>query len=210
MVTAVDATTALVVTVKLALLAPAGTVTLAGTAATLGLLLARETTARPVGAGALRVTVPGEDCVPPVTLVGFSVSDDRVAVGGVTVSDAVLLAPPWAAEMVTAVDATTALVVAVKLALLAPAGTVTLAGTAATLGLLLARETTAPPLGDGPLRVTVPVEDCVPPVTLVGFSVSDDRVVVGGVTVRCAVLLAPPYDAERVTAVDATTALVVA
>ena len=94
MVTAVDATTALVVTVKLALLAPAGTVTLAGTAATLGLLLARETTAPPLGAGPLRVTVPVEDCVPPVTLVGFSVSDDRVAVGGVTVSDAVLLAPP--------------------------------------------------------------------------------------------------------------------
>ena len=79
-----------------------------------------------------------------------------------------------------------------KLALLAPAGTVTLAGTAATLGLLLARETTAPPLGAGPLRVTVPVEDCVPPVTLVGFSVSDDRVAVGGVTVSDAVLLAPP------------------
>ena len=94
MVTAVDATTALVVTVKLALLAPAGTVTLAGTAAILGLLLARETTAPPLGAGPLRVTVPVEDCVPPVTLVGFSVSDDRVAVGGVTVSDAVLLAPP--------------------------------------------------------------------------------------------------------------------
>src|SRR5437879_13100814 len=75
--------------------------------------------------------------------------------------------------MVTAVDEATALVVAVKLALPAPAGTVTLAGAAAAPGLLLERETTAPPLGAGPLRVTVPVEDCVPPITLVGLSVSE-------------------------------------
>src|SRR5437660_6301960 len=79
--------------------------------------------------------------------------------------------------MVTVVGATTAAVVTAKLALLAPAGTVTLAGTAATLGLLLERETTAPPVGAGPLRVTVPVEDCAPPTTLVGFSVSEEIVV---------------------------------
>ena len=74
-------------------------------------------------------------------------------------------------------DAATAPVVTRKLALLAPAGTVTLAGTAATPGLLLERETTAPPVGAGPLRVTVPVEDCAPPTTLVGLSVSAERVV---------------------------------
>src|SRR5205807_1833124 len=192
MVTAVDATTALVVTVKLALLPPAGTVTLDGRAAMLGLPLDRETTAPPLGDGPLRVTVPVEDCVPPVTLVGFSVSDDRAAAGGVTVSDAVLLAPPEADSTLMAVDATYAWVITVELALLHPACSVTLDGRAAILGSSPTRRSSDLPLGDGPLRVTVPVEDCVPPVTLVGFSVSDDRVAVGGVTVSDAVLLAPP------------------
>jgi len=49
-----------------------------------------------------------------------------------------------------------------------------LAGTEATAGLLLERDTTAPPLGAAPLRVAVPVEE-VPPVTLTGFRVSEDR-----------------------------------
>ena len=90
-------------------------------------------------------------------------------------------------------DAVTALVVTMKLALLAPAGTVTLAGTAATPVLLLERETTAPPVGAAPLRLTVPVED-VPPVTLVGLSVNDERETAGaaGVTVSVADLLTPP------------------
>ena len=95
--------------------------------------------------------------------------------------------------MVTGVDAATALVVTAKVALVAPAGTVTLEGTLATAVLLLESVTWAPPAGAGPLSVTVPVEDCTPPTTLVGFSVSDER---GGgaegVTVREAVLLIPP------------------
>jgi hypothetical protein len=93
--------------------------------------------------------------------------------------------------MVTTVDAVTALVVTVKLALEPPAGTVTLAGTVATPVLLLERETTAPPLGAGPLRITVPVED-VPPVTLVELSVNDERETAGGVTVSDADRLTPP------------------
>src|SRR5437016_2232860 len=192
MFTDVEMRTIEVFTVKLALVAPAGMVTLEGTEAKPGLLLERETTVPPAGAGPLSVTVPVEDCTPPITLDGFSVNEERVTCGGVTVSEPVLFAPPKDPEMVTVVDATTARVVAVKLALPAPAGTVTLAGTAATPGLLLERETTAPPLGAGPLRVTVPVEDCVPPITLVGLSVSDERVTPGGVTVNDAVVLAPP------------------
>src|SRR5690349_12090369 len=61
----------LVLMVKVACVLPAGTVTLAGTLARLGLLLTSDTTTGLVGA-ALRVTVPVE--VPtPLTLVGFTV-----------------------------------------------------------------------------------------------------------------------------------------
>ena len=77
--------------------------------------------------------------------------------------------------MVTDVEAVTLLVVTVNVALLAPAATVTLAGTVAAAVLSLERETAAPPLGAGPLRVTVPVEDD-PPVTLVGLSPIDESV----------------------------------
>jgi hypothetical protein len=83
----VDAATACVLTVKLALLAPTGMVTVAGGLAAL-LLLESATCAPPDGAAALSVTVPVDDCAPPVTLVGFSVSEETVMGGGVTVSEA--------------------------------------------------------------------------------------------------------------------------
>jgi len=76
---------------------------------------------------------------------------------------------------VTVVDAATALVLTVKVALVAPAATVTLEGTVAAVVLLLESVTCAPPAGAGPLSVTVPVEDCAPPTTLVGFSESEER-----------------------------------
>lgn len=87
------------------------------------------------------------------------------------------------------VDIRTIDVFTVKVALLLPAGTVTLAGTLAD-PLLLERLTTAPPAGAGPLSVTVPVEDCAPPTTLVGLRVSEETV--GGVTASEAAVLAPP------------------
>ena len=80
----------MVLTVKVALVALPGTVTLAGTLATPGLLLDRLTTAPPLGAGALSVTVPVEE-LPPVTLDGLRLSAESV--GGVTVSEAVRVAP---------------------------------------------------------------------------------------------------------------------
>lgn len=83
---------ALVETVNVALVAPAATVTLAGTMATAVSLLARVTTAPPVGAAALKVTVPVE-LFPAVTLTGLRLNRERVVIG-VTVSAADLPLPP--------------------------------------------------------------------------------------------------------------------
>jgi hypothetical protein len=76
---------------------------------------------------------------------------------------------------VTAVDAVTALLLTVKVALVAPAATVTLDGTLAAAVLVLESATCAPPAGAAPLNVTVPVEDCAPPIAVVGLSVSEER-----------------------------------
>ena len=93
MATVVDAATALVLTVNVALVAPAETATLEGTLAA-PLLLESATCAPPAGAGALSVTAPVEDCAPPITLVGLSVSEERVGSGGgVTVSKAARVTP---------------------------------------------------------------------------------------------------------------------
>ena len=91
MVTGLDVATGLVVTVKLALVPPAGTVTLAGTVAAFVLLLESVTCAPPAGAGAFSVTVPAEG-FPPVTLAGLRASEETI--GGITVSVAICVAPP--------------------------------------------------------------------------------------------------------------------
>ena len=175
MVTDVEAVTLLVFTVNVAPVAPAETVTLAGTVAAAVLPLIRETDAPPLGAGPLSVTVPVEGD-PPVTLMGLSAMAESVAEpGGATLSEAILVTPAYIAEMVTAVELVTALVLTVNVALLAPAATVTLAGTVAAAVLPLERETATPPLGAGPLSVTVPVEGD-PPVTLMGLSAIEESV----------------------------------
>src|SRR5260221_2558116 len=107
MVTVVDAATALVLTVNVALVAPAATVTLGGTVAAAVLLLESATVAPPAGAARLSVTVPVEE-FPPVTLVGFSESDERVGGGGaagITSSDGDRVAPLLCAEAMTFVEA---------------------------------------------------------------------------------------------------------
>ena len=95
--------------------------------------------------------------------------------------------------MVTAVEAATALVPTGKVALVAPAGTVTLPATVATAELLLDSVTCAPPPGAGPLSVTVPVGEDVPPVTLEALRVSEVRIGMDFVvTLSVAVFVAPP------------------
>src|SRR5207249_863582 len=193
MVTGVDVVTALVLTVNVALLAPAATVTLAGTVAVDVLLLVRVTAAPPAGAGPLSVTVPVEDCTPPTTLLGLKVSEETVGRGGgITVIEENGRASRRETEMVTEVEVDTVLVLTVKVALVLPAATTTLAGTLAA-PLLLDSVARAPPAGAGPLSVTVPVEDSAPPVTLVGFKVSEETVGRGGgITVIEADRLTPP------------------
>src|SRR2546422_11540638 len=101
--------------------------------------------------------------------------------------------------MVAEVDAFTGLVVTVNVTLVAPTGTVTLAGTVAAV-LSLDSVTCAPPAGAGPSSVTVPVE-LLPPVTVVGLSPSEERPA-AGFTVRVAGRVTPLYTAEMVTGVD--------
>ena len=172
--------TAVVVIEKLALSAPAVTVTLAGTLATVVVLLDSVTIAPPVGAAVVNVTVPVL-VVPPTTLVGLTVTEDKLGGGavGLTVSTAVGEAPPKVPEIVTGVATVTAVVVMEKFALRAPARTVTLAGTLATVALVLDKVTMAPPTGAAVVSVTVPVLP-VPPTTLVGLTVTEDKLAGGG------------------------------
>ena len=84
------ADTALVVTVNVAVVALAATVTLPGTWATVVLLLDRLMTAPPEGAGPFSVTVPVDE-VPPVTEVGLTPTEPTR--GALTVSVAVMVLP---------------------------------------------------------------------------------------------------------------------
>jgi len=81
-----------------------------------------------------------------------------------------------------------------NVALVAPAGTVMLPGTEAILAELLERVTLRPPVGAGPLSVTVPV-DVAPPFTLVGWRVSDANAAGG------------PDDTTRATALPGATSV---
>src|SRR5438067_11246330 len=101
--------------------------------------------------------------------------------------------------MVTALTAVTALVVIAKVTVVALAGMVTVAGTVATLRLLLASVTTAPPAGATWPSVTVPVLPAAP-VTAAGLTVTPTSAAAGGVAVS---LAAPPEPASVAACVTA-------
>jgi hypothetical protein len=117
-----------VVTVKVAEVFPACTTTPLGTAAMLGLLLIRVTLVPLAGAGPVKVTVP-TDGPPPVTAVGLSVKE--ASTGGFTRSVADSVVVPSEAVMVALTPEATGVVVTLKVAELAPAGKLMLAGTTA-------------------------------------------------------------------------------
>jgi hypothetical protein len=121
------------------------------------------------------VTVPVV-LLPAVTLLGSTLIDvTAIPVVTVTVPCAVLL--PSVAVVVTTVLLRTNPLCAVpwKVALVAPAGTVTLPGTAKKEGLSSLKPTTEPPDGAGPLKVTVPV--LVPPFGMLeGLKETDETV----------------------------------
>jgi len=100
--------------------------------------------------------------------------------------------------VVTADD--TGVVLTVNIADVALAGTTTDAGTVVDPELL--DKSTVMPVGAGPFKVTVPVDD-IPPATVVGFKLSEFSA--GGETVRIAVNVAELNVAPMVTGVVAAT-----
>src|SRR5258708_36339428 len=98
--------------------------------------------------------------------------------------------------MGTLVGMTTIPVSTVNVALVAPAGIVTLAGTAAAAGLLLESVTCAPPAGAGPFSVTVPAEFWTAPTT--ALLITRGEASTAGSTVSAGVRVPPPEDAVLV------------
>ena len=162
-VTLVEKKTLEVVIVKVAVLLPAGTVTLEGSCAAV-LLSDSETTIPPLGALPVSVTVPMEE-LPPVTEVGLTLTELRAT--GLIVKVVCTVFPLKVADSVDVTVLVTVLVVTVKLPVVEPAATDTLAGVCAA-ELLFVSATTTPPEGAGPFSVTVPIDDA-PPVTDVGL-----------------------------------------
>jgi len=195
------AVTGVVLTVNVAVVVPAGTVTDPGTV-TLALLDASVTTS-PLGpAGASKVTVPVVE-LPPITAPG-----DRVIVeipASVIVRLAVCVLLARLAEIEATVVPDTATVVIVKVVDVAPPAIVTVPGRVALVEFEV-RLMVTPPVGAALVRVTVPVE-VPPPRTEFGDKVTD--AMDGGLTVKVAVLVDPAVEAEIVTDVAVDTPLVV-
>jgi len=177
-VTGVLVETDFVENVKGTELEPEGTVTLAGTFTTAE-LDANPTLKPAAGAGPFRVTVPDEERL-PTTL--FEASESDATCGALTVKVAASLTPPNSAATEDAVFVSTGEGVKLNAADVAPAGTVTDAGTPRELDFDT-RVTFKPPEGAFELSSTVPVS-WLPPWTLLALSVSLTSL--GGSTLRVA------------------------
>ena len=150
----VSAATAAVSTVKVAVVLPAATVTVAGTVATTELLLS-ETAVPPLGAMLESVTVP-VTWEPP--LIVFGDKTTLVTRGAVMFSVPLAIRPFWLAEIVTAVLFATAMVVTLTETDVVPSAIVAVAGTVAAAELLLS-VTVIPPAGAGRDAEIVAVDD---------------------------------------------------
>ncbi len=188
-----------VVTVNDAVLAPCATVTAAGTPA-IALSLFNATVMPLPVAGAVRVTVPVAEA-PPATDSGEMLRFDSVGFADVTVKRAVLLAPAALAVMTEELVPVVVPETTVNDAAVAPDATVTFAGTVPADALPLVSDTTTPPVGAAPVRVTVPVLFD-PSTTVSGFTLKPVSVGLdeaAGATVSTAERVTAPAVAEIVT-----------
>jgi hypothetical protein len=192
--------TGLVAMARVAEVAPAEMVTVAGTVA-LELLEVTLTCEPPGPAGPFKVTVAVDD-PPPITVAGETVSP--LSAAGTIVSVAVCVMLPWEPVMGESVVDDTAVVETRNLAVVDPAETVTVAGTVA-LELPEVKLMDVPPVGALPFRVTVPLDGC-PPRTEVGEIVTIASS--AGVTVRVAACFETPSLAVTVTGVEVETGVV--
>ena len=157
-VAVVEELTVPAVTVNVAEVEPAGTVTLDGTVAAVVLELESEIATPPVAAAEVRVTVPVADW-PLMIVPGLTETLLSTAVGGLMVTPNVAFTPEYDAVKVAGVEELTVPAVTVNVAEVEPAGTVTLDGTVAAVVLELDSDTATPPVPAAEVRVTVPVPD---------------------------------------------------
>ncbi len=178
--------------------------TLAGTGNAPVLLLVRLTVAPPPGAGPLSSTVTV--LTSPETTTAGSM-ETVVTTGGSTVTVADMFVPVGSvAVMLTSTVVATGDVATRKSPLVAPPAMVKPAGTNAA-GLLVIKLTVKPAGGAGPLKTKVPTK-FMPPVTELGFSVSERTL--AGLTVNMPFTLLAPSVAVTVTIVAVVTPTVVA
>ena len=201
------ALTPVVVTGNVAFVAPPLTVTVAGTVATLTLLLPSDTTMPFDGAALVSVAVPC-DGFPPTTLVGLRTTVDSAGLGGGAVraftNNDVAALSRRRPVIVIVVSAVTVDVPIGNVALAAPAGTVTVDGIVAA-ALELRSCTGAPPAAAALCSVTVPV-DVAPPLTL---ACDTTTLTSGGIELAAGLTVIPRLAPLAAYVADSNTAVVV-